>query len=230
MSNAWRLISKTARVNEQSAVKKVRGKKKYNKYTIWPLLKNMVGRPAARDWSRTWHEILHDLDGVYHVLNNIRGKWVKHYCVKFGPYAAANLPVSILIWTWITHAGTGCPRSTLGDDELENLQASTSENLDGYGWRYHPVRKSAATMRVLFQARMNKTKKNQGAPKYIPYRNCSYVILFHLCLSRAACGHIGFTSLHFKKPIWNSITICRFPSEHRDPSLYKLCRWLSGGR
>ena len=73
-------------------------KKDLNKIdvTFRKLLRNMVGTPAATDWSRPWHEILHDWNA--RVAQFVEQYSVKHWSVRCLEmhwqlaHYAANLP------------------------------------------------------------------------------------------------------------------------------------------
>ena len=98
-------------------------KKHLNKIdvTFRKLLRSVVGPPAATDWSRPWHEILHDWNA--RVVQFVEQYSVKPWSVrclemhwKLAHYAA-NLPpdrwlARILTWTCRGHQGTGRPRNT----------------------------------------------------------------------------------------------------------------------
>ena len=98
-------------------------KKDLNKIdvTFRKLLRSVVGPPAATDWSRPWHEILHDWNA--RVVQFVEQYSVKPWSVrclemhwKLAHYAA-NLPpdrwlARILSWTCRGHQGTGRPRNT----------------------------------------------------------------------------------------------------------------------
>ena len=97
-------------------------KKDLNKIdvTFRKLFRSMVGPPAATDWSRPWHEILHDWNA--RVAQFVEQYSVKHWSVrclemhwKLAHYAA-NLPpdrwlARILTWTCGGHQNTGRPRN-----------------------------------------------------------------------------------------------------------------------
>ena len=98
-------------------------KKDLNKIdvTFRKLLRNMVGPPAATDWSRPWHEILHDWNA--RVAQFVEQYSVKHWSVRCLEmhwqlaHYAANLPpdrwlARILTWTCREHQNTGRPRNT----------------------------------------------------------------------------------------------------------------------
>ena len=98
-------------------------KKDLNKIdvTFRKLLRNMVGPPAATDWSRPWHEILHDWNA--RVAQFVEQYSVKHWSVRCLEmhwqlaHYAANLPpdrwlARILTWTCRGHQNTGRPRNT----------------------------------------------------------------------------------------------------------------------
>ena len=98
-------------------------KKDLNKIdvTFRKLLRSVVGPPAATDWSRPWHEILHEWNA--RVVQFVEQYSVKPWSVrclemhwKLAHYAA-NLPpdrwlARILTWTCRGHQGTGRPRNT----------------------------------------------------------------------------------------------------------------------
>ena len=98
-------------------------KKDLNKIdvTFRKLLRSVVGPPAATDWSRPWHEILHDWNA--RVVQFVEQYSVKPWSVrclemhwKLAHYAA-NLPpdrwlARILTWTCRGYQGTGRPRNT----------------------------------------------------------------------------------------------------------------------
>ena len=84
------------------------------------LLRRVVGPPAATDWSRPWHEILHD-------WNARVAQFVQQYLVKCSVRCveihwnlaqyAANLPPDrwlsrLLMWTCTGHHTVGRPRNT----------------------------------------------------------------------------------------------------------------------
>ena len=89
--------------------------------TFRKLLRSAVGPPAATDWSRPGHEILHDWNA--RVVQFVEPYSVKHWsvpCLEMHwqlVHYAANLPpdrwlARILTWTCREHQKTGRPRNT----------------------------------------------------------------------------------------------------------------------
>ena len=88
--------------------------------TFRKLLRSVVGPPAATDWSRPWHEILHDWTA--RVVQFVEPHSVKHWSMRLEmhwklAHYAANLPpdrwlARILTWTCRGHQNTGRPRNT----------------------------------------------------------------------------------------------------------------------
>ena len=80
------------------------------------LLRSVVGPPAATDWSRPWHEILHDWNArVAQFVQHCSVKCWSVRCVdthwNLAQYAA-NLPPDLLMWTCRGHHTVGRPRNT----------------------------------------------------------------------------------------------------------------------
>ena len=80
------------------------------------LLRSVVGPPAATDWSRPWHEILHDWNArVAQFVQHCSVKCCSVRCVdthwNLAQYAA-NLPPDLLMWTCRGHHTVGRPRNT----------------------------------------------------------------------------------------------------------------------
>ena len=93
------------------------------------LLRSVVGPPAATDWTRPWHEILHDWNArVAHFVQQYSVKCWSVRCVEMHwnlAQYAANLPPDrwlsrILMWTCRGHHTVGRPRNTW-DTTLQNF-------------------------------------------------------------------------------------------------------------
>ena len=93
------------------------------------LLRSVVGPPAATDWSRPWHEILHDWNArVAQFVQQYSVKCWSVRCVEMHwnlAQYAANLPPDrwlsrILMWTCRGHHTVGRPRNTW-DTTLQNF-------------------------------------------------------------------------------------------------------------
>ena len=93
------------------------------------LLRSVVGPPAATDWSRPWHEILHDWNArVAQFVQQYSVKCWSVRCVEMhwnlAQYAANPPPdrwlSRILMWTCRGHHTVGRPRNTW-DTTLHNF-------------------------------------------------------------------------------------------------------------
>ena len=93
------------------------------------LLRSVVGPPAATDWSRPWHEILHDWNArVAQFVQQYSVKCWSVRCVEMHwnlAQYAANLPRDrwlsrILMWTCRGHHTVGRPRN-IWDTTLQNF-------------------------------------------------------------------------------------------------------------
>ena len=59
------------------------------------LLRSVVGPPAGMDWTRPWHEILHDWNGrvnEFAALHSIKPFWLKPFWLKFTAQVYGSFP------------------------------------------------------------------------------------------------------------------------------------------